>query len=57
MLKDLTKLCQVHIIDVKFIKSLEIALHVIWKLLIDEFDDFIIFELLRHSTMRRESTR
>ena len=54
MLKDLAKLCQVCIINVKFVKSLEIALHAIRKLLIDQFNDFIVFELLHHSTMWRE---
>ena len=54
MLKDFAKLCQVHVINVKFIKSLEIALHAIWKSLIDQFDDFFIFELLCRSTVWRE---
>ena len=54
MLEDLAKLHQVHVINVEFVKSLEITLHVIRKLLIDQFNDFIVFELLRCSTMWRE---
>ena len=54
MLEDLAKLCQVCIIDLKLIKSLEITLHAICKSLIDQFNDFIIFELLHCSTMWRE---
>ena len=54
MLEDLTKLCQVRVINVEFVKSLEIALHAIRKSLMDQFDNFVILELLRHSTVWRE---
>ena len=54
MLEDLAKLHQVQINDVEFIHSLEITLHAIWKLLIDQFNYFIIPEFLCHSTVQRE---
>ena len=57
MLEDLTKFCQVHVINVKFIKSLKIALHTIWKLLVDQLDNFIIFEFLCCSTVQREKCK
>ena len=54
MLEDLMKLCQVHVINVKFVESLKIAFHAIQKSLIDQFYDFVVFELLCHSTVQRE---
>ena len=57
MLKDLAKLHQVRVINVKFVESLEIALHAIRKLLINQFDDFVIFELLCCSTVWREKCK
>ena len=49
--KDLMKPHHVHVIDVKVIHLFETALHAIWKLLIDQFNDFIIPDLLHCSTM------
>ena len=52
------KLCHVHVVDVEqVIHSFKITLHVIWKLLVDQFDDFIFLDLLRCSAMRGNRAR
>ena len=51
MFKELAKLCHVCIVDVEVIHAFEIALHVIQKSYIDQFNNFVIPDLLCHSTM------
>ena len=51
MFKDLVKLCHFHIVDVKVVHEFSIALHGIQKSFIDQFNDFIMPDLLCHSAM------
>ena len=51
MFEDLMKLCQVCVVDVKVIHAFEIALHVIQKSFIDQFNNFVPPYLLCFSAM------
>ena len=53
MFKDLTKLHHVRVVDVKVVHAFKIALHVIQKPFVEQFNNFVIPDLLCHSAMWR----
>ena len=55
--EDLAKPHHVHVVDVEVVHSFEITLHAIWKSLIDQFNDFIIPDLLHCSAMWWEQSK